>query len=91
MMTGGKRHLNLQIMAVVISALSFFYASYLVNRTFIQRAYLEQGEELVLPLLPAPGLLVEVVGLDFGMFKIVFLGIVLFQAWKMPAPIPLSG
>ena len=91
MMTGGKRHLNLQIMAVVISALSFFYASYLVNRTFIQRAYLEQGEELVLPLLPAPGMLVEVVGLNFGMFDMVFLGIVLFQAWKMPAPIPLSG
>ena len=91
MLTAGKRHLNLQIIAVVISALSYFYASYLVNRTLIQRAYLERGEEVVLPLLPAPGLLYEVVAIDFGLFDLVFLALVVFQAWKMPAPIELAG
>ncbi len=91
MMTGGKRHLNLQIMAVAISTLSYFYASYLVNRTFIQRAYLEQGDVVALPILPGPGLLFEVVKLNFGLFDLVFLAIVVFQAWKMPAPIELAG
>ena len=91
MMTGGKRHLNLQIMAVAISTLSYFYASYLVNRTFIHRAYLEQGEVVALPILPGPGLLFEVVMLDFGLFDLVFLAIVMFQAWKMPAPLELAG
>ena len=78
-------------MAVAISTLSYFYASYLVNRTFIHRAYLEQGEVVALPILPGPGLLFEVVMLDFGLFDLVFLAIVIFQAWKMPAPLELAG
>lgn len=91
LMTGGKRHLNLQIMAVAISALSFVYASYLVTRSFIIQGYAETGEEIVLPLLPSPALLYEIVALSFGIFDLVFLAIVLFQAWKMPAPIELAA
>jgi hypothetical protein len=83
-LTGGKRHLNLQIMAVAISVLAFVYAKYLVIRTFIQ-------QEVLLPLLPDPGLLVEVLKLDAGLFDLIFLAIVVFQAWKMPAPIELAG
>ena len=90
-LTGGKRHLNLQIMAVAISVLAFVYAKYLVTRTFIQQAYIEQGEEVLLPLLPDPGLLVEVLKLNAGLFDLIFLAIVVFQAWKMPAPIELAG
>ena len=91
MLTGGKRHLNLQIMAAAISVLAYTYASYLVTRTFLQRAYLERGEEVLLPLLPDPGLLVEVIKLDFRLFDLVFLAIVVFQAWKMPAPLAVAG
>ncbi len=47
-LSGDKRGLNLQIMSVVISTLGFFYASYLVNRTFINRAYAEQGQDMAL-------------------------------------------
>ena len=89
-LSGYKRAVGLQVLAVVVAGLSYVYASYLVNRTFVLRAMAEQGEEIVLPLLPAPGLLVEVVGLSFGVMDVVFLAIVLWQAWKIPAPTRLA-
>ena len=90
-LSGNKRAVGLQALAVVVAGLSYVYASYLVNRTFVLRALAEQGEEFVLPLLPAPGLLVEVVGLSFDVMDLVFLAIVLWQAWKIPAPIRLAA
>lgn len=90
-LSGNKRAVGLQALAVVVAGLSYLYASYLVNRTFVLRALAEQGEELVLPLLPAPGLLVEVVGLSFDVMDVVFIAIVLWQAWKIPAPIRLAA
>jgi hypothetical protein len=91
MLSGGKRHQNLQVMSVVISILGFGYASYLVNRTFIQRAFAEQGQELVLPFVPSPELFVNVVSAGFGIMDIVFLAIVVWEAWKIPAPVSLNG
>jgi hypothetical protein len=76
---------------VLTAALSFFYASYLVNRTFIMAAFAEGGEELLLPLLPSFGTLFSVVSLDFGLFEIIFLGIALYEAWKLPAPVRLPA
>jgi len=90
LMTGNKRAQGLQILSVIVSGLSFFFASYLVNRTFIMRALAEDGEELLLPLLPSPELLVKVVGLNFDVMDLVFLAIVLYQAWKIPAPLQLA-
>ncbi len=90
LLAGGKRHLNLQIMAVGISTVAFFYASYLVNRTFVYRAYAEQGEEVLLPLLPGPQLFVEIVRLNFGLMDLVFLAIVVFEAWRRLAPLKLA-
>ena len=90
LLSGNKRHLNLQVMSIVISALGFFYASYLVNRTFINRSLVEQGE-FVLPVMPDPTLLIQVVRLNFGIMDLVFLGIVVFQAWKIPAPIRIGS
>ena len=90
MLAGGKRHLNLQLMSVGIAAAAYFYASYLVNRTFIQRAYAEEGEQLLLPLLPDLGLLVEIVKLDFGIMDLVFLAIVVYEAWRRPGPLKLA-
>ncbi len=87
LMTGNKRAQGLQILSVVVSGLSFFYASYLVNRTFILRAFAEDGEEMILPLLPSPELLVNVIRVNFGVMDLVFLAIVLYQAWKIPAPL----
>jgi len=88
--TGGKRSVGLQALSVGISAVAFGYASYLVNRTFILRAYQEQGQEVVLPFVPDPELAFRVVALDFGIMDIVFLAIVLWQAWTMSRPIRLA-
>jgi hypothetical protein len=91
MFTGGKRAIGLQALSTAIAAIAFGYASYLVNRTFILRAYQEQGEAISLPLLPDLDLAFRVVAIDFGIMDVVFLAIVLWQAWKMPAPIRLNG
>ena len=81
---GGKRSRGLQWLSVAVAGLAFFYASYLVNRTLILR----EGA-VHLPLLPGIGLLVRVVSLGFGVFDLVFLAIVLWEAWRIPAPFKL--
>jgi hypothetical protein len=88
--SGKKRSLGLQMMSVVIAAASFFYASYLVNRTFLTRALAEEGQGVALPLITNIGLMYEVIALDFGLFDVVFLAIVLWEAWKLPAPFKLT-
>jgi hypothetical protein len=90
MLAGGKRHLNLQIISVVISIAGFAYASYLVNRTFLIRAFAEQAQEIALPLLPNPELFYDVLSAGFGLMDLVFLAIAVYQAWKIPAPFALA-
>ena len=91
LMAGGKRSRGLQVMSAIVAALSFFYASYLVNRTFILQAFAERGEEVVLSLFPTPEMFFRVVSAGFGLFEVLFLGIVLYEAWKLPAPIKLNS
>jgi len=81
---GGKRSRGLQGLSVAVAGVAFFYASYLVNRTLILR----QGA-VDLPLVPGIGLLVRIVSLGFGTFDLVFLAIVLWEAWRIPAPFKL--
>jgi len=90
MLAGGKRHRNLQIMSVVIAGGSFFYASYLVNRSFALKYFAEQGESVVLPVVPAPDLFLNLLMADFGIMDLVFLAIVVYQAWRIPAPFNLA-
>jgi hypothetical protein len=89
MASGNKRHRNLQVLSALISVAGFAYATYLVNRTFIQKAYSEKGEAVVLPLLPGPDLVFQVASLGFGVMDLVFLAIVVWEAWKIPAPLEL--
>jgi len=86
---GNKRHRNLQALSAAISAAGFVYASYLVNRTFIHKAYADRGEPIALPLLPPPELFFRVVAVGFGIMDLVFLAIVLYEAWKIPAPVEI--
>ena len=86
--TGGKRARALQVLSVALSALTFVYASYLVNRTFILREYNEGG--LSLPFVPGPALLFEVVRAGFDVMDLVFLGITVYEAWRIPAPFKLK-
>jgi hypothetical protein len=91
MLSGDKRSQGLQITSVIISILGFVYASYLVNRTFIMSALAEQGETLVLPWIPAPDVLFNVLELGFGFMDVVFLAIVVYEAWKIPAPFRIGA
>lgn len=91
LMSGGKRHFNLQILSVLVSVAAFVYASYLVNRTLIQRTMAERGEPMALPLVPAPDLFFQVFKVGFGIMDVVFLAIVVYEAWRIPAPIRLGG
>jgi hypothetical protein len=68
----------------------YLYASYLVSRTFINRFYAAEGQDLVLPLLPNPELLLAVIREGFGIMDLVFVGIAVYQAWMMPAPFKIS-
>jgi len=95
MMSGGKRGPNLQFMSAGIAAIAYFYASYLVNRGFVLAA-IEENPGLAdpgfqLPWLADPALMWEIVGLNFGIMDLVFLAIVVWQAWRMPAPFRLPG
>jgi len=89
MFSGGKRSVNLQVISVAISLVCFVYANYLVTRSFILDAYAEQG--LVLPWIPDAALLFNVLQAGFSIMDIVFVAIVVYQAWKIPAPIRLAS
>lgn len=90
-LSGGKRSRGLQIVSVSLATAAFFYASYLVNRTFLIRALAEEVSAETLPWLPGPGMLFGVVRLGFGLMDVVFLAIVVYQAWKIPAPFRLRS
>jgi len=93
MASGNKRSTGLQGLSIVVSILSYGYGGYLVNRTFIHKAFASQTETadmvLALPLLPGPGLFYEVLRAGFEPFDLVFLAIVVYEAWKIPAPLRL--
>lgn len=84
--SGGKRSVGLQGISVAVAAVSYFYATYLVNRSFFHRALGEEGGELHLPLAPDPALFVDVLRVGFNAFDLIFLAIVLWEAWRLPAP-----
>jgi hypothetical protein len=85
--SGNRRSRALQVMSVSVAGVSYFYALYLVNRTFIQQALAQQGKIAVLPLLPDPFLLARVIGVGFDAFGLFFLAIVLWEAWRLTAPL----
>lgn len=87
---GNKRAVGLQVISVLVSALAFVYASYLVNRTFVNEALQTQGTGDSLPFVPDPALLMDIVSLDAGLMDLLFLGIVVYEAWTIPAPIRLK-
>jgi hypothetical protein len=91
LLAGNKRSAGLQGLSIAVALLAFFYASYLVNRTFLHRALAEQGRTERLPLVPQPGTLIEVVQVGFGVMDVVFLAIVVYEAWKIPAPLKLGS
>ena len=89
---GGKRSGGLQILSVTVAALSYLVATYLVNMTFINRALAQQGAAGRVPFPPTSlDLLGRVLTAGFGVMDVVFLAIVVYEAWKIPRPIRLPG
>jgi hypothetical protein len=87
---GGKRSVGLQVLAVTVGALSFLVAVFLVNMTFINAAFAQRGEAFRVTF-PPPSLnaLYHVIAANFGIMKLVFLGIIVYEAWFIPRPIKL--
>ena len=84
MATSGRRSRELQVISAVIAALAYFYADYLVKRTFI----LQQSPEYAraLTLLPDPAVFFNVARMTFDLFTLIFLAITVYQAWKLVEP-----
>jgi hypothetical protein len=89
---GGKRSSGLQALSVTVAALSYAVATYLVNMTFMNRALVEQGKAYRVAFPPQS---LEIAGMvlasGFGVMDVVFLAIVIYEAWKLPRPIVLPS
>jgi len=89
---GGKRSVGLQVMAVAVGVVSFLVAVYLVNMTFINELLAQRGDALRVGF-PPKGLAMfyNVIAANFGIMKLVFLGIIVYEAWFIPRPIKLPS
>ncbi len=86
--TGGKRSVQLQVMGVSISILAYFYANYLVLRTF---AIKENNElEQILTLIPNLDIFLEVSKNSLDGMSLLFLGIVVWIAWQTLKPFQIG-
>lgn len=82
---GNKRSQQIQMMAVVMTILSYFYASYLVTRSFVLKQNSAQYID-ILTLVPTPEVFFGILKNTFNVFNLVFLGIAVWQAWTMTKP-----
>jgi hypothetical protein len=81
-------------MAVAVGAVSFLVAVYLVNMTFMNEALAQRGDGWRVGFSPASlNVFYQVIAANFGIMKLVFLGIVLVvglfslvQRWRNPVP-----
>ena len=90
--TGGKRAQSLQVMAVAVATAAYAAGTYLTKRTFILDYMHRQGQRVDLPLIPtSPAYFFGIASAGFHLFDLVFLAIVVHQAWKIPAPVRLPA
>ena len=89
--SGNKRAGGLQAVAIAVAALSFLVATYLVNMTFINQELSRRGDARRLPLVPVSvDAFALVVYAGSGIMDLVFLGIVIWGAWRIPRPLRLG-
>lgn len=88
MATGGRRSRELQVLSAGIAAGTYFYADYLVKRTFI----LQQSPEYArtLTVFPDPAVFFNVARVTFDMFTLIFLAITVYQAWTLVRPFKIK-
>jgi len=85
--SGGKKSRGLQILAMAVGAVSFLVAAYLVNMTFINEMFAQRGDPRRVPFPPASlTMFYGVLEANFGIMKLVFLAIVVYETWIIPRP-----
>jgi len=88
---GGKRSRGLQALSVAVGVLSFLVAAYLVNMTFINEILAARGAPGRVPFPPRSLIMFyRVLEANFGIMKLVFLAIVIYEAWIIPRPLKLT-
>jgi len=91
-LAGGKRTAGLQALSIVVAVASFVVATYLVNMTFINQHLAQRGETWRLAFPPSNlTLFYRVLSATFGVMDVVFLAIVVWEAWRIPRPITLPA
>lgn len=83
--TGGKRSRGLQGIAISVTLLSYFYADYLVTRSFAIREDHLLADRLT--LIPSMDIFYRVCSYNLDAMSLVFLGIALWQAYRMTQPL----
>ena len=84
---GGKRSRGLQVLSVVVAVAAFGIASYLVNMSLVNQQLAKEGAAWRVGF-PPPSLATffDVVKLGFGVMDLVFLAIVIWEAFRIPKP-----
>lgn len=89
---GGKRSRGLQILSATVAVASWVAANFLVNATFVNRALAEKGDAFRVGIPPESiDLFIRVVSANFGIMDVVFLAIMVWEAWKLPRPVRLPA
>src|SRR5262249_31802409 len=89
--SGRKRSQGLQILSAVGAALGWVGADYLVDMTFVNKALAEQGSTVRVTFPPESiDQFAKVFAAGFGIMDIVFLAIMVWEAWKFPRPLVLT-
>jgi len=84
----GKRSVGLQVLSVSIACASFAVATYLVNRWLINQDPHLAAQGFTVPLVPpSTELFVRVALAGAGVMDLVFLAIVVWEAWVTVTPL----
>ena len=90
--SGGKRSQPLQMLSAGVAAGCWVLATYLVNMTFINKSLAEASETFRVPFPPASlEMFADVMKAGFGIMDVVFLAIMMWEAWKFPRPVTIPG
>ncbi len=85
---GGKRSQPLQMLAAGVATACWVLATYLVNMTFINQSLAKANEPFRVPFPPASlEMFGDVMKSGFGIMDVVFLAIMVWEAWKFPRPL----
>ena len=90
--SGGKRSQSLQMLSAGVAAGCWVLATYLVNMTLINRSLAKANETFRVPFPPVSlEMFTDVMGAGFGIMDVVFLAIMVWEAWKFPRPLVIPG